>query len=414
MLTRSDPYGVRLLFMFVLTTVILSSFAGSADWSRIISDMERQPLRANSKQQLAIAYNNYAIELSNQGSWREAEAKLERALALDAGNAKFKRNLAMVYLNHAFELRQQRRSSSFSSYRHWDAKQLAGKAIRYDRNLAAAYILIGDIEYDNQRLAQAKVAWNKAKSLDTSQPGIEQRMQKLNAEYSVEEQFDRTGNSFFDLRYQDNINRSTAFDLSKTLSQARRDVGRDLNYRPRHKIVVLIYSEEDFAQVRRVPDWVAGIYDGKIRVPFPINPTAQATVKPTLYHEYTHALIHDMTNNRCPVWLNEGIAEYQEAKLRPASLNGLRAAVRNDRLVPLVNLDAGFKSPDPETAALAYQQSYSIVYFLAKKYGFFRIRRTLEQLGRGENFEDALEQEFRLSVAQLEKQWKRWLPSLVK
>jgi hypothetical protein len=80
----------------------------------------------------------------------------------------------MVYLNHAFELRQQRRSSSFSSYRHWDAKQLAGKAIRYDRNLAAAYILIGDIEYDNQRLAQAKVAWNKAKSLDTSQPGIEQ------------------------------------------------------------------------------------------------------------------------------------------------------------------------------------------------------------------------------------------------
>ena len=320
----------------------------------------------------------------------------------------------MVYLNHAFELRQQRRSSSFSSYRHWDAKQLAGKAIRYDRNLAAAYILIGDIEYDNQRLAQAKVAWNKAKSLDTSQPGIEQRMQKLNAEYSVEEQFDRTGNSFFDLRYQDNINRSTAFDLSKTLSQARRDVGRDLNYRPRHKIVVLIYSEEDFAQVRRVPDWVAGIYDGKIRVPFPINPTAQATVKPTLYHEYTHALIHDMTNNRCPVWLNEGIAEYQEAKLRPASLNGLRAAVRNDRLVPLVNLDAGFKSPDPETAALAYQQSYSIVYFLAKKYGFFRIRRTLEQLGRGENFEDALEQEFRLSVAQLEKQWKRWLPSLVK
>jgi hypothetical protein len=291
---------------------------------------------------------------------------------------------------------------------------LAGKAIRYDRNLAAAYILIGDIEYDNQRLVQAKVAWNKAKSLDTSQPGIEQRMQKLNVEYTVEKQFDRTGNGFFDLRYQDNIDRSTAFDLAQTLSQARRDVGRDLNYRPRHKIVVLIYSEEDFAQVRRVPDWVAGIYDGKIRVPFPIDPTAQANVKPTLYHEYTHALIHDMTNNRCPVWLNEGIAEYQEAKLRPASLNRLRAAVRNDRLVPLVNLDAGFKSPDSEMAALAYQQSYSIVHFLAKKYGFFRIRRTLEQLGKGENFEDALKQEFRLSVSQLEKRWERWLPSLVK
>ena len=102
MLTRSGPYRVRLLSIFVLTTVSLSSFAGAVDWSRIISDLERQPRRSNSKQQLAIAYNNYAIELSNQGSWGEAEAKLEKALALDGGNAKFKKNLACALKTQDF------------------------------------------------------------------------------------------------------------------------------------------------------------------------------------------------------------------------------------------------------------------------------------------------------------------------
>jgi len=395
-------------------TVGLSSLVDGADWSRIISDMESQPYRADNRRQLAIAYNNYAIDLSNQGSWGAAESKLEKAVALDHTNVKFKENLAMIYLNHAFVLSQHRRPPRFSSYLHREAKQLAEKAIRHDRKLAPAYVLIGDIEYENQRLTQARAAWYKAKSLDSSRAGIDERIEKLNSEYSVERKFDRSGNTFFDLRYQEQIGRSTAFDLIKTLNMARRDVGRDLNYRPRHKIVVLVYSQEDFAKVRRGPDWVSGIYDGKIRVPFPNTSTALATIKPTLYHEYTHAIIHDMTNDQCPVWLNEGIAEYQEAKLRPPSLTRLRIAARIDRLVPLAELNAGFKSPDPEVAALAYQQSYSIVQFLVKKYGFYRIRRTLDHLGKDVEFEDAFKQEFRLSVAQLETRWKRWLPGFVK
>jgi tetratricopeptide (TPR) repeat protein len=244
--------------MFVLMTVTLSSFADGADWPRIISVLERQTRSDDNRKKLAIAYNNYGIELSNQESWSEAEKKLEKALALDRRNETYKQNLAMVYLSHAFELSQERRSSGYTSYMHRDAKKLAEKAIRNDRKLVAAYVLLGDIEYENQRLLQAKSAWSRAQSLDSSQAGIKERMKKLKAEYSIERQFDRTGNSYFDLRYQENINRSAASELAKTLNQARRDVGRDLNYRPRHKIVVLIYSEESFAKVRSGPDWVGG------------------------------------------------------------------------------------------------------------------------------------------------------------
>jgi tetratricopeptide (TPR) repeat protein len=383
------------------------------DWPSVISSLKRQSSRGN-KKQLAIAHNNYGIELSDEGNWRAAEQELQKALSLDSKNARFKQNLAMVYLNHAFELSQQRQSSSYSSYRHRNAKRLAEKALRYNGKLVEAYVLIGDIEYENQQLRQAKAAWAKAQRIDSSVSGLDERMKKLNTEYAVEKQFDRTGNAFFDLRYQDDINRSTAFDLAKTLAEARRDVGRDLNYRPRHKIVVLIYSQAGFAKVRRGPDWAAGIYDGKIRVPYPATPAAQSSVKPTLYHEYTHALIHDMTDNRCPVWFNEGIAEYQEAKIRAASLGRLRTAARVSRLIPLESLNAGFKSSNAEVASLAYQQSYSVVHYLAKKYGFARIRRMLEKMGAGSSFDDALQKELRLSLGQLEKRWRSWLPSFVR
>jgi len=405
--------AVSLLGILALLCAIRPRSAHCENWSQVVSTLERSTASSD-RRQLAVAYNNYAIELANQGHWSEAEAKLKRAVAVDSRNSQFRKNLAAIYLNHATALTKDRRTASYSSYRHRDAKRMAEMSLQYDRSLAAAHLLIGDIEYANQRLVQAKTAWSKAQKLDASLPGIADRMQKLSQEYVVEKEFDRSGNGFFDLRYQDTIKRSTAFDLTKTLNDARRDVGRDLNYLPRHKIVVLIYSQQGFAKVRRGPDWASGIYDGKIRVPFPSNPVAQQHVKATLYHEYTHAVVHDLTGNRCPVWLNEGLAEYEEAKIRSTSLGRLRTAARIKRLVPLAQLNAGFKSSDAETATLAYEQSYSIVRFLVKKYGFYRVRRMLEHLGAGDDFESALHQETRLSLTQLERNWKLWLPTLIR
>jgi hypothetical protein len=158
---------------------------------------------------------------------------------------------------------------------------------------------------------------------------IDERLSKLNSEQAIEKQFDRAGNVHFDLRYQDDVGYSTAYDLRTVLDQARRDVGRDFGYWPRHQLVVLVYSEEAFKQVRQGPDWIAGLYDGKIRVPVSRNPTAQASLNSTLIHEYTHAIIHDITQNQCPVWLNEGLAEFEEARTRKPNLQHLQLAVSN-------------------------------------------------------------------------------------
>lgn len=409
MRATSEGFRVAAMMLGLSGALVTTSFA--EDWPAIIQRLERSPSSREGKKQLAVAHNNYAMGLAKDDKFSEAETQLKKALKLDAQNKQIKGNLSVVLLNHAFALLRDRRRSSRGSA--IQAKSLAQQSSRYNPQAAEPYVLIGDIEYDSQQLQRAKLAWEKARRLNPSLPGLDDRMQKLQSEFAVEKRFDRVGGAHFDLRYQDQIDRSAAFDLRAALDAARREVGRDFNYWPRRPIVVLIYSEQGFAQVRRGPDWAAGVYDGKIRVPFPSNARAQESVKATLYHEYTHALVHDITHNKCPVWLNEGIAEYQEARKRKPYLAHLKTAVRDKQLIPLANLDAAFKSRDADVAGLGYQQAYSLVTFLVKKYRFYRVRRALEAIGNDKTVEEAFDEEFRLSMPQLEQRWGRWLTGFV-
>ncbi|HUG71054.1 MAG TPA: peptidase MA family metallohydrolase [Pirellulaceae bacterium] len=398
--------------LVVMLLVFLTQVSLAEDWPQIIENLKRGSASRQQSQQLAVAYNNYAIELSNQGNWSQAEAELQRALALDTSNEQFKQNLSVIYLNHAASLRQDRRSRDRGT--GVKSKTLVQQALRFNPRSADAYAILGDIAYDTQELAHAKTAWDRAKQLDPSMTSIDERLNKLNSEQAIEKKFDRAGNVHFDLRYQDGIGYSSAYDLRSVLDQARRDVGRDFGYWPRHQIVVLVYSEEGFKQVRQGPDWIAGLYDGKIRIPFPRSPAAQASLNSTLVHEYTHAIIHDITRDQCPVWLNEGLAEFQEARTRKPDLQYLQAAVSNNRLIPLSSLDSAFQSRDANVAGLAYQQSYSLVAYLDQTYRFFRIRHILDKLSEGMSIDDAFQEELRLTSAQLEQRWQRWLPTFAR
>ncbi len=126
------------------------------DWSAVILTLKQQ-VRSNRgdenlRNQLAVAHNNYAMALGHQKKWEEATRQMEEALRLDRHNTRFKENLGLVHLNHAYQLYQEpTRERYYQSYRHQEAKKLVGKALGLNSKLASAYVLLGDIEYDNQQ-----------------------------------------------------------------------------------------------------------------------------------------------------------------------------------------------------------------------------------------------------------------------
>lgn len=384
----------------------------TTDWPKVIAQWReivyQRPQDRAARQQLATAYNNYGVGLGQQGQWDQAVAQLQEALRLEPSNAQFQRNLSNLYVNQAH--------AAYQRHELAEARAALHAAIALTPDLAQAYILLGEVEYHSQRLKEAKAAWQRALQLDPTQaPMVQGRLDQVTQELPVEGNFERLWQAYFDLRYEEQLQRPVGFDIRDALLEARREVGGDFAYWPKHKVIVLIYSAGSFRRLRQeTPDWVAGQFDGKIRVPLPDREMAAGTVKQILFHEYTHALIHDLTNGRCPVWLNEGLAEYEGRTQQPGPLAHLAQAQAAERLIPWERLSEQFSHAlSADEVALGYQQSYSIVAYLVHRYGFWRIRRILKAVGEGKAWEAVLAEELRLKLPRLEQHWREWLPELL-
>ncbi len=382
------------------------------DWpatiSRLRQEMQDHPGLASIRQQLAIAYNNHAVSLGEVGKWREAIEQLDEAIRLDPTNPQFSENLGAMHLHQA--------QLAFEQNRFQDAKTAVERAIRFNPQSATAHRLLGEVEYATQRLQEAQAAWQRAHEFEPHQAGLKERLQQLAQELPVESKFERLTHAYFDLRYENGVERPIGFDIRNVLLQARREVGSHLAYWPSYKILVLLYNAESFRAMRQeTPDWVAGQFDGKIRVPLPDQQLDDAMVRQIIFHEYTHALVHDLASGKCPTWLNEGLAEYEGATQRPPTLSHLANAHAEGHLLPWTTLSEQFSTAlSADEVALGYQQAHSIAAYLIHRYGLWRIRRVLKALAQEPSWETVLSQEYHRKLERLEADWQEWLPEFLR
>ncbi len=407
------PQRELICALCVMFLCVLCDICGAeeSNWAAMIEELEQDfghtPNNTAARRQLAIARNNYAIRLAEAEQLQQAQQHLEEAIRLEPTDQQFRDNLARIHLQQAQQAHQHHRAS--------EARDGITKALKLNPQEVSAYVLLGEVEYDSQRLKEARAAWQKALSLDPGREDVTKRLEQLNQEFPVESDFERLSQAYFDIRYTESIERSKGFDVRDDLLEARRSVGSDFQHWPKYKLIVLLYGADQFRTMRTgTPDWLAGQYDGKIRVPLPGQGLDRAAVKRTLIHEYTHAVIHDLTKGQLPVWLNEGLAEYEAWKAQQPAWSALRQALKDDRLIPWAQLSSNFSmSLSTETVTLAYEQSHSIVRYLVERYGFWRMRRLIKALASEVLLEKALTDEFRTKPARLQSEWRKWLDELL-
>jgi len=127
-----------------------------------------------------------------------------------------------------------------------------------------------------------------------------------------------------------------------------------------------------------------------------------------IVHELTHVLVGHLTFSclgGVPTWLNEGLAVYSEGKLDDASQQQLDEAIKDDTLLTVRSLSAGF-SEVASKAYLSYSQSYSIVKFLIETYGQQKMTDLLTSLRDGATIDDALMNTYGFNVEGLEDAWR--------
>jgi len=131
--------------------------------------------------------------------------------------------------------------------------------------------------------------------------------------------------------------------------------------------------------------------------------------KDAIVHELTHVLVGHFTFSclgAVPTWLNEGLAVYSEGELDSASQTQLDEAIRNNTLLTVRSLSAGF-SEVSDKAYLSYSQSFSIVKFLIETYGQDKMTSLLTALRDGATVDDALSQTYGFNIEGLEAEWRQ-------
>jgi tetratricopeptide (TPR) repeat protein len=140
----------------------------------------------------------------------------------------------------------------------------------------------------------------------------------------------------------------------------------------------------------------------------------------TIAHEYIHLVVAHHTNDRAPVWLQEAIAKYLDARWRDGA-DGFRltvrqqgllaAALENDDLVTFDEMHPSLaKLPDADRAGLAYAQLATLMQFCFETAGDRVLLDTLPRVARGEDPRVALAQSAGFGdFGALFAAWREWI-----
>jgi tetratricopeptide (TPR) repeat protein len=114
-----------------------------------------------------------------------------------------------------------------------------------------------------------------------------------------------------------------------------------------------------------------------------------------LWHEFCHVITLQLTRNRMPRWLSEGISVYEERLADPAWGQHLHSEYRQmilgEDFVPISELSAAFLSPKShQHVQFAYYESSLVVEFLVERFGFESLKAILRDLGEGKSIDAAI------------------------
>lgn len=166
------------------------------------------------------------------------------------------------------------------------------------------------------------------------------------------------------------------------------------DFRPENKLSLVLYRSPEYQGVGPRPDWVAAIFDGKLRVPVEMMHYREI-YRPVLFHELTHSFVRAMTRAKIPLWVNEGIAQVVDGSRtgnpRPAGGVPSKTALTE----PFV------KEPSTDVAIRLYWYSQKMVERLLARNGSFVHFREFVQALRELEPDDALQKFYGVGTDQL-------------
>lgn len=111
----------------------------------------------------------------------------------------------------------------------------------------------------------------------------------------------------------------------------------------------------------------------------------------TGFHEFSHVVHLGLSHNRCPRWITEGLATWEEVRRNPAWTRNMRRelldTLANDDLILVRDLNRAFRGP---RILFGYYQGGLLCEMLIDEHGFGSMVHLLEEFDRGADLDQAL------------------------
>jgi tetratricopeptide (TPR) repeat protein len=284
----------------------------------------------------------------------------------------------------------------------------APEALSYAQHAASiapdspdAIAMLGFVQFASDHTPDAIHSWKKSLALRPDAT-VSQYLARATRESTAESDFSQRESSHFNLHFEGkDTSENFRRDLLATLDSEYDDLVRDLDYSPHNNIAVTLYTQQAFFDVTRAPSWSGAINDGKLRIPISGVPSVTPELARVLKHELTHSFVSQMSSNRCPTWLNEGIAQIEEGKSSASNGRQLAQLFASGNEIPFNVLEGSFMSFSAPEATLAYAESLAATEYIRDAYGMSEIARILERLSQGSSTEAALRATVRSDYRQL-------------
>ena len=180
-------------------------------------------------------------------------------------------------------------------------------------------------------------------------------------------------------------------------------------FTPRGPILIEVFPKHDDFAVRNVglPGMIGALgacFGRVVTMDSPKARPGEFQWEATLWHELAHVVTLQMSNQRVPRWLTEGISVYEEKRAKAEWARQMDVEfvqiLERGKALKLRDLNAAFT--DPKRIGLAYYEASLLVEHMVASFGDAGMRKLLRAYGQGLDTDAALRSALNSTLDQLQ------------
>ncbi len=271
-----------------------------------------------------------------------------------------------------------------------------------------AYATLGEVYYTLNRLEDAVLAWEQFERLEGNDPALLKRLSRAKQELSLSHGQRMLEAGGFTIFSDEAIPPEVVEQVAERIAESHREQSRFFGTKLDSAQAVVLYAGRAYFSLVSIPEWVGGVFDGKVRVSMDPDFGVTPALEGVLAHELAHALVRKASADGAPAWLHEGLAQWMEGKrLLPGDFREIFSGGRRPASLEEMEGHLGRKS-ERSTARALYAEALGLIEYTIQFRGEGAVVCLLEEFARGASTEEALKRQTGWTAAELLAGWKAW------